>query len=163
MTLAPDTATLLVQEIFDLQRAVQCMAASALRGEQMGSALYFVLRLVGEGECRATRLAARLRIGAPVLSRHLAELEMQGLVVRRKDPDDGRAQLVAMTERGVETLGRLDAQRSAAFQDHLCGWDEEDAVRAAKTLRQLTKSLINSAHAAESANTEKGNKNPSPC
>src|SRR5690242_574906 len=126
MALAPDTAAILVQEIFDLQRVVRCMTASALRGERMSPALHFVLRLVGEGECRATRLAARMRIGAPVLSRHLAELEMQGLVVRRKDPDDGRAQLVAITELGVETMVRLDAQRSAAFQAHFFGWDEED-------------------------------------
>lgn len=162
MALAPDTAAILVQEIFALQRAVRCLTGSALRGERMGFAPYLVLRLVGEGECRATRLAARLRIGAPVLSRHLAELEMQGLVVRRKDPDDGRAQLVAITDRGVEALGRLDSQRSSAFQDHLCSWDEEDAVRAAKTLRQLAQSLINPAHAAQGASTETQNENPSP-
>ncbi|WP_056393882.1 beta-glucosidase family protein [Arthrobacter sp. Soil761] len=46
MALAPETAANLVQEIFELQRAVRCTAASASRGDGMGTALQFVLRLV---------------------------------------------------------------------------------------------------------------------
>ncbi|MFC8521452.1 MarR family winged helix-turn-helix transcriptional regulator [Pseudarthrobacter sp. NPDC057230] len=113
----------------------------------MGTALQFVLRLVSEGECRAAGLAARLGIGAPVLSRHIAELEEKGLVVRRKDPDDGRAQLVAITPWGLESLRLLEAQRSAVFQEHLWDWNDEDALSAAKTLHRLTQSFIKSAAA----------------
>ncbi len=145
MALAPDTAATLVHEIFDFQRAVRCMTASTLRGEGTGPALHFVLRLVGEGECRANRLAARLGIGAPVLSRHIADLVEQGLVIRRKDPNDGRAQLVAITSSGVEKLRRLDAHRAAVFQSQLCDWDEEDALRAVEALHRLTRSLATSA------------------
>ncbi|WP_306639210.1 MarR family winged helix-turn-helix transcriptional regulator [Pseudarthrobacter siccitolerans] len=116
----------------------------------MGAAQHFVLRLVGEGECRAAVLAARLGIGAPVLSRHIADLEEQSLVVRRKDPGDGRAQLVAITPWGLERLRRLEAERSAAFQEHLWDWNEEDARSAAKTLHQLTQSLVKSAVQARS-------------
>ena len=148
MALAPETAAMLVDQIFDLQRAVRCIAASTSRGERTGPAMHFVLRLLREGECRATRLAARLGIGAPVLSRHIADLEEQGLIVRKKDPSDGRAQLVAITQLGLERLHQFDAHRSEAFHGHLADWDEGDALLAAKTLRRLTQTLTGSAAAA---------------
>ena len=148
MALGPETAATLVHEIFDLQRAVRCITVSSSRAGDMGPALHFVLRLVGQGECRATGLAVRLGIGAPVLSRHIADLEERGLVMRKKDPGDGRAQLVGITALGVERLRQLDAERSAIFQGHLGDWDEEDALRAAKMLHRLTRSLVTSSTAA---------------
>ncbi|WP_461172708.1 MarR family winged helix-turn-helix transcriptional regulator [Arthrobacter sp. Z1-9] len=141
MTLNPGTAANLVSEIFDLQRAVRCITSTSSRGEGTGPALHFVLRLVNEGECRATRLAGRLGVGTPVLSRQIAELEEQGLVVRRKDPDDGRAHVVALTPLGVDKLEHLQSQWSTMFQEHLLDWTEDDARRAGAVLRQLTESL----------------------
>lgn len=146
MALAPGTAANLVYAIFDLQRAVRCAAASSLR-EGTSAALYFVLRLVAEGECRATRLAERLGVGAPVLSRQIAELEEQGLVIRSRDPNDARAQVIALTQLGTDKLRRMEGQRSAVFEKYLQDWSEDDAVKAAETLQQLTESLKKSAKA----------------
>lgn len=141
MTLNPGTAANLVSEMFDLQRAVRCTASASSRGEGIGPALHFVLRLVNEGECRATRLVERLGVGTPVLSRQIAELEEQGLVVRRKHPYDRRAHVVALTPLGADELEHLKGKRSAMFQEYLLDWTEGDATRAADVLRQLTKSL----------------------
>jgi DNA-binding MarR family transcriptional regulator len=147
MAVAPNTAADLVYQIFDLQRAVRCVAAASLRGQETGVALQGVLRFVGEGETRATRLAERLGVSAPVLSRHIADLEDQGYVIRRQDPDDGRAQLVALTSKGADKLRHFEEQRTSALQDYLREWSQEDAEEAAKTLRKLTDSLISSARA----------------
>lgn len=147
MTVKSDTAVDLVHQIFDLQRAVRCIANASFKGQETGVALQGVLRFVGEGETRATRLAERLGVSAPVLSRHIADLEDQGFVVRRQDPDDGRAQLVALSPAGAERLHRIEEQRVAALQDLLDGWSEEDADATAQTLRKLTESLKNSARA----------------
>lgn len=147
MSVAPDTAAELVYQIFDLQRAVRCVAAASLRGQETGVALQGVLRFVGEGETRATTLAERLGVSAPVLSRHIAELEEQGYVIRRQDPDDGRAQLVALTAEGQGKLRHIEEQRTAALQDYLREWSQEDAEDTAKTLRKLTESLKQSARA----------------
>lgn len=147
MSVAPDTAADLVYQIFDLQRAVRCVATASLRGQETGVALQGVLRFVGEGETRATRLAERLGVSAPVLSRHIAELEEQGYVTRRQDPDDGRAQLVALTSEGAGKLCRIEEQRTAALQDYLREWSQEDAEDTAKILRKLTESLKHSARA----------------
>jgi DNA-binding MarR family transcriptional regulator len=147
MSVAPGTAADLVDEIFDLQRAVRCIAAASLRGQETGVALQGVLRFVGDGETRATRLAERLGVSAPVLSRHIAELEEQGYVIRRQDPDDGRAQLVALTGEGAQKLRNIEEQRTAALQEYLREWSQEDAEDTAKTLRKLTESLRHSARA----------------
>jgi len=147
MPVAQDTAAELVYQIFDLQRAVRCVAAASLRGQETGVALQGVLRFVGEGETRATTLAERLGVSAPVLSRHIAELEEQGYVIRRQDPDDGRAQLVALTAEGAGKLRRIEEQRTDALQDYLREWSQEDAEVTAKTLRKLTESLKYSARA----------------
>ncbi|WP_285241432.1 MarR family transcriptional regulator [Pseudarthrobacter sp. MEB009] len=153
MAVAPDTAADLVYQIFDLQRAVRCIATANVRGQETGVALQGVLRFVGEGESRATRLAERLGVSAPVLSRHIADLEDHGFVVRRPDPDDGRAQLVALTPQGADKLRRIEEQRAAALQDLLRDWSEEDAGTTATTLHKLTQSLKNSARATAAGTT----------
>lgn len=147
MSVEPDTAARLVDQIFDLQRAVRCVAAINLRGQDTGAALQGVLRFVGEGESRATHLAERLGVSAPVLSRHIAELEEQGYVVRRPDPLDGRAQLVALSPAGVEKLRTIEEQRSGTLQGLLADWSEDDAEQTARTLKKLAESLRTAARA----------------
>jgi DNA-binding MarR family transcriptional regulator len=154
MAVEPTTAAELVYQIFDLQRAVRCVAVGNTRGQEPGVALQGVLRFVGEGESRATHLAARLGVSAPVLSRHIADLEEQGLVARRPDPEDGRAQLVALSEAGVERLRSIEKQRTATLQGYLQDWSEEDAEETAKILKKLAESLRDSARAKTAGPTE---------
>ncbi|WP_255770880.1 MarR family winged helix-turn-helix transcriptional regulator [Pseudarthrobacter sulfonivorans] len=147
MAVAPDTAADLVYRIFDLQRVVRCVAAASFRGQETGVALQGVLRFVGEGESRATHLAERLGVSAPVLSRHIADLEEQGYVIRRQDPNDGRAQLVALSPAGVEKLGQIEEHRTETLQQYLSDWSQEDAEDTARILTRLSESLKQSARA----------------
>ena len=147
MAVAPSTAAELVRQIFDLQRAVRCVTVSSSRGLEAGVALQGVLRFVGEQESRATHLAARLGVSAPVLSRHIAELEELGLVHRRPDPDDGRAQLVALTDAGRAKLIEIEEHRVATLQEFLRDWSQHDAEGTAKVLQKLSESLRESARA----------------
>lgn len=153
MAVAPNTAAELVYQIFDLQRAVRCVAVSNTRGQDTGVALQGVLRFVGERESRATHLAARLGVSAPVLSRHIADLEELGLVVRRPDPEDGRAQLVALTEAGTERLRHIEEHRTATLQGYLQNWSQHDAEETAKILQKLAESLRDSARAKTAGST----------
>jgi DNA-binding MarR family transcriptional regulator len=147
MELASNTAANLSYEIFDLQRAVRRIVTASLRGEETGVALQFVLRFVSEGDSRASRLADRLGVSAPVLSRHISDLEEQGYVVRRKDPSDGRAQLVALTSSGADRLRHIDERRTAALLECLRDWSEEDAGNTARVLQTLNETLAASGRA----------------
>lgn len=147
MSVASNTAAMLVYRIFDLHRVVRCVAAINTRGQEAGVALQGVLRFVGEGESRATHLAERLGVSAPVLSRHITELEEQGYVIRRPDPQDGRAQLIALSPLGVAKLRSIEDQRIVTLQGLLQAWTEEDAEDAARTLNRLAESLRTSARA----------------
>lgn len=153
MSVESNAAAKLVYQIFDLQRAVRCVAAANLRGQDTGVALQGVLRFVGEGESRATHLAERLGVSAPVLSRHIAELEEHGYVVRRPDPEDGRAQLIALSAVGAEKLRVIEDQRTATIQGLLADWSEDDVEVTARTLKKLAESLRTSARATTAGTT----------
>lgn len=147
MPVAPNTAAELVYQIFSLQRAVRCVAMANVRGQDTGVALQGVLRFVREGESRATQLAEKLGVSAPVLSRHIAELEDHGYVTRRPDPDDGRAQLVALSAAVAQKLLEIEESRTATLQSYLQNWNEADAEETAKTLKKLAASLRDAARA----------------
>lgn len=148
MVIASGTATELAHQIFDLQRVLRCIVtANIAKDTDIGFALQGVMRFIGEREWRATKLAARLGVGPPVLSRHIAELAELGLVVRRPDPADGRAQLVALSERGFEKVRLFEEQHSLNLRAYLEGWSEEDALTAGKVLEKLTESLNHSVRA----------------
>jgi len=153
MSVESNAAARLVYQIFDLQRAVRCVAAASLRGQDTGVALQGVLRFVGEGESRATHLAERLGVSAPVLSRHIADLEEHGYVVRRPDPEDGRAQLIALSAAGTEKLRLIEDQRTATIQDLLQDWSQDDVELTARTLEKLAESLRTSARATTAGPT----------
>ncbi|ALV41882.1 ArsR family transcriptional regulator [Pseudarthrobacter sulfonivorans] len=155
MELTSNTAANLGHEIFGLQRAVRRIVAASQRAEETGVALQFVLRFVSEGDSRAARLAERLGVGAPVLSRYIAELEEQGYVFRRKDPSDGRARLVALTSLGADKLRHIDERRAAALMECLGAWSEEDAGNTARILQTLNETLAASGRTIETGRPQR--------
>ena len=154
MSVGSATATDLVHQIFDLQRTLRCVVTAHLaRVPDVGMAVQGVMRFIGEGETRATHLAAKLGVSAPVLSRHVAELEELGFVMRRPDPADGRAQLLALTENGIAKLRDFEEQRSDRLRDYLADWSEEDALEASHVLQKLSASLKDSIRATAAGST----------
>jgi DNA-binding MarR family transcriptional regulator len=62
----------------------------------------YVFRALDEGPLTVSALAARLSVSKQGAAQIVADMEARGLVVRRPDPDDGRARLLALTDRGRE-------------------------------------------------------------
>jgi DNA-binding MarR family transcriptional regulator len=61
-------------------------------------------RLDREGRKSIGDLAALERVRPQSMTQTIADLEADGLIERRPDPDDGRRTLVELTERGLATL-----------------------------------------------------------
>ena len=82
---------------------------------------------------RATELASRARMTKQSMGELVADLERKGYVERRPDPNDARASLVVLTERGRRVdaaADRLIARIEAAYAREL-GPRRFAALRAA--------------------------------
>ncbi|WP_194829798.1 MarR family winged helix-turn-helix transcriptional regulator [Nocardia sp. XZ_19_231] len=101
------------------------------------AAVGFLIRLDAVGPSRPSDLAAYFRIGKATAGRQLSALEELGLVDRRPDPEDGRAQLLALTELGKRRLDETRTTRRTALRERLSSWPESDLASLAELLRRL--------------------------
>ncbi|WP_334171667.1 MarR family winged helix-turn-helix transcriptional regulator [Sinomonas sp.] len=146
MPVEPQTARDLIHSVFDLQRVLRCIAHDR-RSTDVGTAEAGVLRMINEFGGRAVDLAGKLNVSAPVLSRHVSELQERGLVARRPDPEDRRAQLLELTEAGKAKLEEVEEARIAVLLDMLTGWGQTEAASCTESIRRLTEAIRQASHA----------------
>lgn len=146
MTVLPDTAQELVDEVFLFGRALRLAIATSHEDPVPQGLMGVVFVLATRGECRQNELAWELCISQSALSRQIAELVDAGYIGRKPDPEDGRASLVRVTARGEELLRRSKDARAARLRNMLGHWSEADAVRALDSIRQLKHTLSDHAH-----------------
>jgi DNA-binding MarR family transcriptional regulator len=71
------------------------------------------LQVLSDEDLRLGELSTRLGISASTLTRNLSRLEERDLLRRISDPDDGRAQRVALTESGRAAAREVRLQEEA--------------------------------------------------
>ncbi|WP_067436813.1 MarR family winged helix-turn-helix transcriptional regulator [Nocardioides jensenii] len=102
-----------------------------------------ILRTLAEhGESRPGFIAESLGVGPSVISRQLVALDEQQLVVRRRDPEDGRAELIALTEAGRSRLTAMRTAYVAGMQEHFTDWDEAKVHAAAALLDEISDHIV---------------------
>ena len=96
-----------------------------------------VFRFVQEGGLRLTDLAESSGLSKQAVGEVVDDLEKLGYVERIQDPEDGRAKLIRLTERGA------DAQQTALkiFADIERGWAKRYGAERVATMRQLLEEL----------------------
>ena len=152
MPVEPQTARALIHTVFDLQRTLRCLAHEH-KSHEVGTAEAGVLRMISEFGGRAVDIAEKLNVSAPVLSRHIAELQDRGLVARRRDPEDRRAQLLELTEAGKAKLAEVEEARTARLLEFLSGWEEYEASACMDSMQRLTETLRRNGHPTPKATT----------
>jgi MarR family transcriptional regulator for hemolysin len=86
-------------------------------------------------------LAAAVGIRGATLTHHLASLERDGLVSRRRDPDNRRVQVVELTDAGEALFDRL-RQAAVAFDARLRGGlSEGELDRLRSLLERLARNV----------------------
>jgi DNA-binding MarR family transcriptional regulator len=105
-----DTTTLLSLAGSAADAAV--MTAMREQGFSVTRAHGYVFQRLLTGEQSITDLARDLRMTQQGASKHVAELERLGLVSRTVRPDDRRARVVALTDRGRESIDVARAARA---------------------------------------------------
>ena len=110
-------------------------------GVELGAALIAALGTIERhGPLTPSELADLERVKRPTATRMVTRLGVEGLILRARDPADGRSSLVSTSPGGRELLRRLRTRRTAYLARRLreLGPDEVAALgRAAEILERL--------------------------
>jgi len=99
---------LILQAVLRLARG---MRQAAQDGGLTGSAMILLGSLHRGGAMSAVELARREGLQPQSLSRLLARLDQQGLIMRSVDPEDARRHMIAITQAGMAMLAQQIARR----------------------------------------------------
>jgi DNA-binding MarR family transcriptional regulator len=94
------------------------------------------------GPLRLSELARREAVTAPTMSRVLAALDEQGLVIRTPDPHDARGVRIVLSEEGAARIAEVRSHRTALVARRLARLDEEERQRIADALPALEALLV---------------------
>jgi DNA-binding MarR family transcriptional regulator len=116
----------------------QLMAAAGLSMER---AAFSVARLCEDGPVRLSDLAARLDVNVSTISRHVQQLERDGLLRRGDDPRDRRAAMLHLTPEGRSVLKRAWGAKRAALIRIFDGWEPHERHTFAELLSRFSHEL----------------------
>jgi DNA-binding MarR family transcriptional regulator len=94
------------------------------------------------GPLRLSELARREAVTAPTMSRVLAALDEQGLVIRTADPQDARGVLISLSDGGAARLAEVRSHRTALVARRLARLDEDQRRTLADALPALEALLV---------------------
>jgi DNA-binding MarR family transcriptional regulator len=97
--------------------------------------------LAKHGEVRPSELAKRRMVDTSVISRQIAQLAAAGLIERRPAPEDGRAALIRVSEKGQRELLNWRALHLEFMSSALGGWDEQRIADLSDRLAEMNADL----------------------
>jgi DNA-binding MarR family transcriptional regulator len=98
--------------------------------------------LLDAGEPRRIgAIAEGLQVESPHVTRHVSALEKRGLLERVRDPDDGRAWRIALTEAGAEAAVKCRQVTIQWFEGALADWSTADRAELSRLLEKLSVDL----------------------
>jgi DNA-binding MarR family transcriptional regulator len=122
-------------------RANASELSRAVHPDLDGSAYTLLSYVVQSDGLRAGDLAALFGVDKGAISRQLTRLERAGLVERRPDPDDRRAQILVTTPEGRRRHAGALEMRRKRFRDRLSSWPTQDVAALARLLGRLNESF----------------------
>jgi len=96
----------------------------------------FDLRREPQG-CTQKQLVRELNVDAGAMTRHLKQMEAEGLVARHSDPEDNRLTRVCLTETGTDLVRRGQGKRRAFFDKVIHDLPEAEIHAAIALMREI--------------------------
>jgi DNA-binding MarR family transcriptional regulator len=93
------------------------------------------------GGMTQSELGLRLRLEKSTVSRLVGNLVVRGWLERERDPSDGRAMLLHLTERGLRAAAELEEARRQKFAALFDRIPEEDREQVVRVLASMTEAL----------------------
>lgn len=125
--------------LFYPYRAMEDRVLARVReaGYEVTAAQGRIFARIGPSGTRLSDLAAQAQVTKATAGFIVDQLERSGLVTRVPDPDDGRARLVTITDKGKHAV-RLAAEEVAAVEEE---WTAHLGARRMQQLRQTLTQL----------------------
>ncbi|HEY0454245.1 MarR family winged helix-turn-helix transcriptional regulator [Actinophytocola sp.] len=101
------------------------------------STIFLLKALVVHGPSRSSELAAAVHSDPSTVSRQVAAMVRDGLIERRADPEDGRASVLAHTERGLALLEEQRRRLGLALAQVVRQWDPDDVSHFLELLERF--------------------------
>jgi MarR family transcriptional regulator, transcriptional regulator for hemolysin len=95
------------------------------------------------------QLAEALGIREATLTHHLNAMDAQGLITRRRDPENRRVHMVELTEKGEAAFHRMRGAAVAFDQRLRTGISEEDAANLEDLLSRLERNVTGNGSQAQ--------------
>jgi len=103
---------------------------------------YLMLAYMAErGPVRASAVVEAFNLDKGAVSRHVQALVELGLATKERDPDDGRAWVVSLTDEGRRRMTELATERRERLGRLLGDWSDEDLASFVATLGRYNASL----------------------
>lgn len=126
-------------------RALALLADAEISGMTMAQATALLVLVQERRPITATRLAELLNVSTVTVGRFVRSLEQNGWIRRRADPADGRAMLIAPTEKTYDTLDTFVAVTEQLMDEAYAGFESEDVEELLAHLAELRKNLYRQA------------------
>ncbi|MBT0567270.1 MarR family winged helix-turn-helix transcriptional regulator [Williamsia sp. CHRR-6] len=139
---AEQSASLAYTSIARILRALRSQAGAPTLSMGSTSALW---TLVNQHPMRMSELAQREGVAVPTMSRIVAILERNALVVREADPNDRRASLLTPTDEGIDLVNGTTSARVKLMEEALAQLDPADRAAAERSLVLLAEVITKDA------------------
>jgi DNA-binding MarR family transcriptional regulator len=116
------------------------LRAAGVRVDRSGVVLLHKLAVEGDS-LRVTDLSEMLGVDTPAVTRKVQQLEREGLVARRSDPEDRRASRLRITPAGRRIVERVWKARQVWLEQLLEGWTDDDLRTLGALLGRFGKDL----------------------